>query len=55
MAQGPGAGPEVMQGVGAAAQALGNENTTLKGLLSSLAASPLAGQGIRDLAQNAGA
>jgi hypothetical protein len=50
---GPGAGPEALQGVGAAARQGSIEQGTLSHLLTSLAAQPNASSAIKDLAARA--
>jgi len=55
LATGPGAGPESMTGLGAIVNNGVAEQGTLKNLLTSLAAQPLAGAALRSLAEVAGA
>lgn len=53
IAAGPGAGPEALTGIGAAARDSTVEQSTLKGLLTNLAAMPGASSAIKDLANRA--
>jgi len=50
---GPGAGPEALQGIGAAARQGAVEQGTLVHLLDSLAAQPMASSAVKDLAARA--
>ena len=52
---GPGGGPEVLQGVGAAARETAVEQGTLRNLLTNMAAAPGATSALRDLAARANA
>ena len=53
MPTGPGAGPEVLQGVGAAAYAQQSQGGSLRDLLASMAAKPGASSTIKQLLSNA--